>query len=102
MPFRQEDRRWTSLIPLCVRSREDTAQRLRIPAGRMGHRPDWELTVGARYDHYSDFAGSLAPRLALVWQTGDQLTTKLLYGQAFRAPYYQELYAETSFSRSPT
>ena len=59
---------------------------------------DWELTVGARYDHYSDFAGSLTPRLALVWQTSDQLTTKLLYGQAFRAPYYQELYAETSFS----
>lgn len=60
--------------------------------------PDWELTVGARYDHYSDFAGSLTPRLALVWQTSEQLTTKLLYGQAFRAPYYQELYAETSFS----
>ena len=59
---------------------------------------DWELTVGARYDHYSDFAGSLTPRLALVWQTSEQLTTKLLYGQAFRAPYYQELYAETSFS----
>lgn len=59
---------------------------------------DWELTAGARYDHHSDFGGSLNPRLALVWHASDRLTTKLLYGQAFRAPYFQELFTETSFS----
>ena len=58
----------------------------------------WELTAGARYDHYSDFGGTLNPRLALVWQSTDRLTTKLMYGQAFRAPSYQELYAVTSRS----
>jgi iron complex outermembrane receptor protein len=57
---------------------------------------DWELTAGARYDHYSDFGGTLNPRLALVWQSTDRLTTKLMYGQAFRAPSYLELYALTA------
>lgn len=57
---------------------------------------DWELTAGARYDHYSDFGGSLNPRLALVWQSTDRLTSKLMYGQAFRAPSYLELYAKTA------
>lgn len=57
---------------------------------------DWELTAGARYDHYSDFGGSLNPRLALVWQTSKDLTTKLMYGQAFRAPSFLELYANTA------
>lgn len=57
---------------------------------------DWELTAGARYDHYSDFGGTLNPRLALVWQGTDRLTTKLMFGQAFRAPSYLELYAITA------
>lgn len=58
-----------------------------------------ELTAGARYDYYSDFGGTLNPRLALVWKTSDKLTTKLMYGQAFRAPSYQELYSNTSFAQ---
>ena len=57
---------------------------------------DWELTAGVRYDHYSDFASTVNPRLALVWETTDKLTTKLMYGEAFRAPSFQELYADTS------
>lgn len=61
---------------------------------------DWELTIGARYDHYSDFGGTVNPRLALVWQSSENLTTKFLYGQAFRAPSFQELYFDTSRSRS--
>jgi iron complex outermembrane receptor protein len=57
---------------------------------------DWEFTAGARYDRYSDFGGTLNPRLALVWQSTARLTTKLMYGQAFRAPSFLELYALTS------
>ncbi|GAB6042121.1 hypothetical protein JCM17961_27970 [Endothiovibrio diazotrophicus] len=53
---------------------------------------DWEFTVGARYDHYSDFGSTINPRLALVWQTDYDLSTKLLYGRAFRAPSFSELY----------
>ena len=59
---------------------------------------DLELTAGARYDNYSDFGDTLNPRLALVWKSTDRLTTKLMYGRAFRAPSYLELFAETSWS----
>jgi len=52
--------------------------------------PDWTLTAGLRYDHYSDFGGTLNPRLALVWQTSYRLTSKLLYGRSFRAPSFAE------------
>jgi len=57
---------------------------------------DLELTAGARYDYYSDFGGTLNPRVALVWQSTDRLTSKLMFGEAFRAPSYLELYSQTS------
>jgi len=50
---------------------------------------EWSLVTGLRYDHYSDFGGTINPRLALVW-AGQQLTTKFLYGSAFRAPSFAE------------
>lgn len=53
---------------------------------------DWELTAGLRYNHYSDFGNALNPRLALVWKVSDRLTVKLMYGEAFRAPSFLELY----------
>lgn len=57
---------------------------------------DWDLTAGIRYDDYSDFGSTINPRLALVWQTHPKLTSKLLYGRAFRAPAFFELYATNS------
>jgi outer membrane receptor for ferrienterochelin and colicins len=54
---------------------------------------DWELTIGVRYDDYSDFGSTVNPRLALVWQTTYKLTSKLLYGRAFRAPSLSEQFA---------
>jgi outer membrane receptor for ferrienterochelin and colicin len=53
---------------------------------------DWALTSGLRYDKYSDFGGTTNPRVALVWATTDAITTKLLYGKAFRAPSFNELF----------
>jgi iron complex outermembrane receptor protein len=55
--------------------------------------PDWELTGGIRYDRFSDFGSTVNPRLALVWSARHNLTAKLLYGQAFRAPSFNELYS---------
>lgn len=52
----------------------------------------WELTAGVRYDEYSDFGSTVNPRAALVWETLYNLTTKLMYGSAFRAPSFSELY----------
>lgn len=53
---------------------------------------DWDLTWGMRYDDYSEFGSVLNPRAALVWQTKYNLTSKLLFGRAFRAPAFNELY----------
>ncbi len=63
---------------------------------------NWELTAGARYDQYSDFGNTFNPRAALVWQTTEKLTSKLIYGKAFRPPTYNELFAFTSFSTPNT
>ncbi|MCJ8320518.1 MAG: TonB-dependent receptor [Colwellia sp.] len=54
---------------------------------------DFTLTAGFRYDDYSDFGDTINPRVALVWQTRHNVTTKLLYGSAFRAPSFIELSA---------
>lgn len=53
---------------------------------------DWTLTGGLRHDSFSDFGATTNPRLALVWDASQQLTAKLLYGQAFRAPSFAEQY----------
>ncbi|MEY8216623.1 MAG: TonB-dependent receptor, partial [Colwellia sp.] len=57
---------------------------------------DWEFTAGIRYDDYSDFGSTINPRLALVWQTQHNLTSKFLYGSAFRAPSFGELYSSNN------
>ncbi|MCP4711801.1 MAG: TonB-dependent receptor, partial [Planctomycetes bacterium] len=57
---------------------------------------NWELTAGVRYDHYSDFGGTFNPRVAVVWETRYDLITKLLYGSAFRAPAFLELYSQNN------
>ena len=54
---------------------------------------DWTLTAGLRYDSYSDFGSTTNPRLALVWEARQNLTAKLMYGTAFRAPSFVEQYA---------
>ncbi len=53
---------------------------------------DLGLTFGIRHDHYSDFEGTTNPRIGLVWDFMDNAALKLLYGQAFRAPTFLELY----------
>lgn len=58
--------------------------------------PGWNMTAGVRYDYFSDFGSTINPRLALVWQTSNTMTSKLLYGRAFRAPSFVELYAQNN------
>jgi len=53
---------------------------------------DVKVTLGARYDSYSDFGNTFNPRAALVYQALEDTSVKLLYGSAFRAPTYNELY----------
>ena len=55
-------------------------------------REDLRLTLGARYDAYSDFGDSFNPRAGIVWEFFEGYDIKLLYGRAFRAPSFYELY----------
>lgn len=57
---------------------------------------DWSLTSGLRHDQTSDFGTSVNPRLALVWDATYNVTTKLLYGSAYRAPSFVELYSQNN------
>ncbi len=56
----------------------------------------WSLTAGVRYDHYSDFGDTVNSRFALVWETRPDLTAKLLYGEAFRPPSFNELFSKNN------
>lgn len=58
--------------------------------------PNWHLTAGLRFDHYSDFGSTLNPRAALIWDITPQLTSKILYGQAYRAPSFLEQHQTNS------
>ncbi|HJW30015.1 MAG TPA: TonB-dependent receptor [Saprospiraceae bacterium] len=60
--------------------------------------PDWTLTTGGRFDHYSDFGSTFNPRLSLVWNLSPSLTSKLLYGRSFRAPSFTELYGNSQLA----
>lgn len=50
------------------------------------------VTLGMRLDRYNDFGSTLNPRAALIYSTPFKGTLKLMYGKAFRAPNYLELY----------
>jgi len=50
-----------------------------------------ELTLGLRYDSYSQIDSALTPRLGLTHQLNNVHTFKVLYGEAFRAPTTNEL-----------
>jgi len=52
---------------------------------------DFLLTLGLRYDDYSDFGGSLNPRVALVYKAKKDMSFKFLYSRAFRAPSRNDL-----------
>lgn len=54
------------------------------------------VSLGARYDHYSDFGSTTNPRLSLLYKIMPTLSFKLFAGSAFRAPSFVELYAQNN------
>jgi outer membrane cobalamin receptor len=54
------------------------------------------ITAGLRLDHYSDFGSAVNPRISLVWKAREDTNIKILYGHAFRAPTFEELYSVSS------
>ncbi|MEO8135755.1 MAG: TonB-dependent receptor [Betaproteobacteria bacterium] len=45
-----------------------------------------EINLAARYDHYSDFAGTTNPKITLRWQPRQEVLLRAAYGTGFRAP----------------
>ena len=64
--------------------------------------PTLDVTLGARYDHFSDFGDTVDPRVGIVWRFAKPFYLKLLYGSAFRAPTFTELnFAATGLPELP-
>ncbi|CAI8813364.1 TonB-dependent receptor plug domain-containing protein [Methylococcus capsulatus] len=49
------------------------------------------LSLGARYDHYSDFGGTFNPRMGFNWEFVRDYSLKFSYGTAYRAPVLGEM-----------
>lgn len=58
--------------------------------------PKWQLSIGARLDHYSDFGTTTNPRISLQYQLSENHALKLFGGSAFRAPSIGELYYQNN------
>jgi iron complex outermembrane receptor protein len=54
------------------------------------------LTAGMRYDSYDDVGENVSPRGGLVFSPIPELDLKLLYGEAFRVPNFEELYNQNN------
>ncbi len=54
------------------------------------------LTLGLRYDNFSDIGSNLSPRLGLVYDLNSHHTVKFLYGEAFRAPTENEQFLQNN------
>jgi outer membrane cobalamin receptor len=50
------------------------------------------ITAGVRLDKYNDFGSAINPRAALIYSTSFGGKFKVMYGTAFRAPNFLELY----------
>ena len=50
------------------------------------------LTLGVRHDQYNDFGNATSPRAGLTWAFTKDASLKVLYGEAFRAPSFTEMY----------
>jgi len=52
---------------------------------------DLDLSLGLRYDHYSDIGDAFSPTLGLVYRLNEKIILKTLYSHSYRAPSWIEL-----------
>lgn len=50
------------------------------------------VNMGLRLDDYDSFGETINPRLGLIYAPWEKTTFKLLYGRAFRAPVFSEMF----------
>ncbi len=56
----------------------------------------FEVTLGVRADHFSDFGSTVNPRASLVWRHSPAVVSKWLFGSAFRAPSMKEQFVASN------
>jgi outer membrane receptor protein involved in Fe transport len=61
----------------------------------------WAMTLGLRYDRYSDFGGTITPRVALGYAPTEKTKFKWMYGEAFRAPAVRQGYIQLNRLANP-
>lgn len=49
-----------------------------------------DVSLAARYEHYSDFGDTTNPKVGLTWEPTDDLVVRGTWGKSFRAPSLQE------------
>ncbi|MBF0566597.1 MAG: TonB-dependent receptor, partial [Nitrospirae bacterium] len=54
------------------------------------------LNAGGRFDKFNDFGSTFNPRGAAVWEFVPDADLKVMYGTAFRAPNFVEMYTTKS------
>ena len=52
---------------------------------------DLDLSLGMRYDYYSDIGNAFSPTLGLVYRLNEKIRLKTLYSHSYRAPSWIEL-----------
>ena len=55
-----------------------------------------QLSLGLRYDKYSDFGSTTNPRIGVIWQASEKIKFKLFGGSAFKAPSFLDLYTQNN------
>ena len=60
--------------------------------------PEFDFTLAARYDRYSDYGSDVSPKVSLRWQPLANLTLRASAGEGFRAPALNYIHAKRSFS----
>ena len=56
---------------------------------------DIELTVAARYDHYSDFGSKVSPQIGVKYDFADGYAVRSSWGKGFAAPTFDALFTKS-------
>ncbi|MCP4214047.1 MAG: TonB-dependent receptor, partial [bacterium] len=57
--------------------------------------PGLQMVLGVRYDRHTAYGESWNPRGGITWTVGKKSNFKLLYGQAFHAPAFWDIYSNS-------
>lgn len=60
-----------------------------------------EVNAAARFDHYQGVGNSTTPKIGVKWQPSKTFLLRASYGEGFRAPSLQDLYAPNTTGVTP-